>query len=106
MYYRPLLILKIYAKKSKKSQPRIVALVGDETTQYFVSCESQVLCKVLTLNIAIFTAFACYYCFNLMYPSAAKNFFYFMQDYVLCHPDSTKKSASYLATVSDIKRCM
>lgn len=93
-------------RKAKKTQPRIVALLGEEATQHFVTCECQVLCKVETMNIAIFIGFASYYCFNLLYPPPAKNFFNFLQDYVLNHPDSSKKLASYLATVSDIKHCL
>ena len=93
-------------KKAKKTQPRIVTLLGEEATQYFVTCECQVLCKVQTINFALFICFASYYCFNLVYPPPAKNLFNFFQDYILNHPDSCKKSASYLAIVSDIKRCL
>lgn len=72
--------------------------------QYMVLCEHKVLCKVPTLPMALFTTFATYYCFNLEYPLAARNIFSFLQDYILGHPDSNKKPAAYLATVSDIKR--
>lgn len=41
---------------------------------------------------------------NLEYPQPLKNVFYFLQDYILGQPDSSKKSANYLAIVSDIKR--
>ena len=47
----------------------------------------------------IFFAFSAYYC-----PPVSKNVLYFIQDYVLDHPDSSKKSGGYLAIVSDIKR--
>ncbi len=69
-------------------QPRIATFVGEGTVQYFVLCERQVLCKVPTLQVAVFTTFAAYYCFNLEYPSVAKNIFSFLQDYILGHPDS------------------
>ena len=72
--------------------------------QFFVLCEQQVLCKVPTLQVAVFTAFATYYCFNLEYPLEAKNVFAFLQDYILEYPDSNKKSGAYLGIVSDIKR--
>ena len=99
-------IEEICHKASKITQPRIVALKGEENTQYFISCECHVLCKVSSLKLAIFTAFSSYYIFNLKYPPSVKNLLCFLQDYMLEHPDSTKKSATYLAVVSDIKRCL
>ena len=87
-----------------RNQPQIAAIVGEGSTQYFVICESKVLCEVPTLQVALFTAFSAYYCFNLEYPASAKNIFCFFQDYILEHPDSNKKSGTYLAMVSDIKR--
>ena len=48
--------------------------------------------------------FFAYYCFNLEYPPMSKDVLYFIQDYILDHPDSRKKSGGYLAIVSDIKR--
>ena len=39
---------------SKKTQPRIIALVGEENIQYFISCECRMLCKVANLNLSIF----------------------------------------------------
>ena len=50
-----------------RNQPRIAAIVGEGSTQYFVICESKVLCEVPTLQAALFTAFSAYYCFNLEY---------------------------------------
>ena len=87
-----------------RTQPRIAAIVGDDSFEYFIVCEQQPLCKVPTLQTAIFIAFACYYCFNLEYPTVAKNVFHFFQDYILGQPDSNKKTGSYLGIVSDIKR--
>ena len=94
----------ILQKTAKKTQPRVAAVIGVESTEYFVLCENQVLCKVPTLRVAIFTSFSAYYCFNLEYPPNSKNIFYFMQDFVLGHPDSGKKSGLYLAVISDINR--
>ena len=91
-------------KPPVRSQPRIAAFIGEGPVQYFVICESQVLCQVPTLQLALFTAFASYYCFNLEYPMAAKNVLSFFQDYILGYPDSNKKSGAYLGIVSDIKR--
>ena len=41
-----------------------------------------------------------------IYPIPAKNNLCFLQDYILGHPDSNKKTSTYLANVSDIKRHM
>lgn len=91
-------------KPPVRTQPRIATFIGEGTVQYFILCEHQVLCKVQTLQVALFTAFAAYYCFNLEYPLAVKNMLSFFQDYILGHPDSNKKSGAYLGIVSDIKR--
>lgn len=85
-----------------RNQPRIATIVGEGSAQYFVICESEVLCEVPTLQAALFTCFSTYYCFNLEYPISAKNVCFF-QDYILGHPDLNKKSGTYLATVSDSK---
>ena len=91
-------------KPPLRPQPRIAAFVGENSCDYFVVCEQQVMCKVPNLKTALFIAFASYYCFNLEYPTLAKNVFFFFQDYILDHPDSSKKSGGYLGVVSDIKR--
>ena len=94
----------ICQKVPKRTQPYIAAFVGEEDTQYVVLCESRSLCKAPTLRAALFIVFASYYVFNLAYPTETKNILSFFQDYILGHPDSNKKSAAYIATVSDIKR--
>ena len=91
-------------KPPRRTQPRIAAFLGEEDPQYLVLCEEKVLYKCPSLQAALFYTFASYYVFNLEYPSKAKNIFSFIQDYILGHPDSNKKSGSYLAVVSDIKR--
>ena len=88
----------------KRSQPRIAAFVSEGATEYMILCENRCLCKCSSLQVALFTSFSAYYCFNLDYPKPAKSLFDFFQDYVFGHPDSSKKSGSYLAVVSDIKR--
>ena len=87
-----------------KPQPRISSFIGDDSKSYVIICEQQILCKLDALQNAIFIMFAAYYCFNLEYPTPAKNVFSFLQDYIIEYPDSSKKTASYLAVVSDIKR--
>lgn len=91
-------------KPPARTQPRIAAIIGEESNQYFIICEQQVFCKMSTLSLALFAAFSLYYCLNLEYPVQAKNIFSFVQDFILCQPDSGKKAGGYLAVVSDIKR--
>ena len=91
-------------KPPVRPQPRIAAFVGEDSYEYFVICEQQVLCKVPNFQSALFISFSAFYCFNLEYPTAAKNVLCFFQDYILAHPDSSKKSGAYLGVVSDIKR--
>ena len=76
-------------RKAAKVQPRIAVIVGEGTTQYFVLCENSVFCSAQNLSTALFVSFSAYYCFNLAYPPVAKNIFYFIQDFVLGHPDAT-----------------
>ena len=79
-----------------RPQPRIAAFVGENSCDSFVVCEQQVMCKVPNLKTALFIAFASYSCFNLEYPTLAKNVFFFFQDYILGHPDSRKKSVEVI----------
>ena len=65
-------------KPPARAQPRIAALIGEENTQYFISK-------------------CCAKCHHFQC-------FLFFQDFILCQPDSAKKSGNYLAIVSDIKR--
>ena len=58
------------------------AIVGEGSTQYFVICESKVLCEVPTLQATLFTAFSAYYCFSLECPASAKNIFCFSMSLV------------------------
>ena len=71
-----------------------------------ILCEHAVLYKVSSLHMALYITFVAHYCFNLEYPPQAKPICTFFQDFILEKPGSTKKSASYLAVVSDIKRCV
>lgn len=50
--------------------------------------------------------FAAYYVFNLEYPKQVKSVFYFLQDYVVGHPDSYKRPVTYIAVASDIRRAV
>ena len=96
----------ICKKLPLRNQPRIASynLASSPRKLYFIICEQAVLCEVADFEQALFVTFSCYYCFNLDYPIKAKNVLSFLQDFILEHPEATKKPASYLAIVSDIKR--
>ena len=83
--------------------PQISAFTDESNAQYCVFVEGNVLCKATRFTEALFVMFALYYIFNLKYPSQVKNVLFFIQDYILGYPDSCGRSATYLATVSDIK---
>ena len=89
-----------------RNQPRIAAVIEEETTQFFIMCEQKIVCKVDCLQNALFLVFSAYYVFNLEYPNNAKSILYFIQDYILSSPDTGKRLGSYLAVVSDIQRCV
>lgn len=93
----------MFKRMPLRNQPRIAAYKLEAKTQYFIICEQAVLCEVPNFDMALFTAFSCYYCFNLEYPLKAKNLFTFFQDCILEQPQSIEKPASYLAVISDIK---
>ena len=84
--------------------PRIGAYLND-TKQFFLFVENNILCQVSAVSHALFLLFSSYYVFYLEYPNPVKNVMYF-QDYVFNYPDSYSRSASYLAVASDIKRNM
>lgn len=87
-----------------RPSPRVAAFLTDQKRQYFVVTENKVLCEVPSLQDALFYTFASYYVFNLAYPKECEKLLFFLQDYVVQHPDSVGRTSSYLATASDIKR--
>ena len=88
------------ASQTQYLAPRIGAYfsVGEET-KFMVFVENTALCQCSTLPSAIFLMFAAYYSFFLNYSTQAKSFMCFLQDYIFCYPDSTDRSASYLADI-------
>lgn len=83
--------------------PRMVVVTSMARTQFFVTAEGDVLGEYPTFQDMLFFMFAAYYVYHLKYPSQVKNILYFMQDFVVRHPDSFDRSGTYLATTSDIK---
>ena len=82
-----------------------LSLVTEGTAEYFIICEQKVLCQVAgPLSVALFTMFSAFFVFNLDYPSVARSIFNFFQDFVVKHPDGSKKTGNYLSTISDINR--
>jgi len=78
--------------------PSIAAFI-DESNEHY-----SILCKSTRFSDALFLMFASYYIFNLKYPAKAKSVLYFLQDYIFGYADSCGRNATYIATVSDIKR--
>jgi hypothetical protein len=89
-----------------RNSPRFVAFVGERQTQYYVLVEQKILCQVPSFQDALFVTFSAYYVFHLGYPTAIENVYFFLQDYVLAYPDSCRRKGTYLATASDIKKCV
>ena len=91
------------AAQSNNLAPRIGVY---DNNQFFIFAENSVLCKTDNFPHAVFLMFSSYYTFYLEYPHPVKGVFWFMQDYIFSYPDSCNRSASYLATTSDIKHCL
>lgn len=53
-----------------RNSPRIAAFIGEETKQYFVLVEQDVLCQVPSVQSALFITFSAY-CFSSGVPQAA-----------------------------------
>ena len=66
---------------STRNSPRIVAFIGEETKQYFVLVEQDVLCQVPSVQLTLQCIL------HLEYPKQLKNVMYFLQDCVLAYPD-------------------
>ena len=84
--------------------PSIAAFIDESNEHYFIYIEGTILCKSTRFSDALFLMFASYYIFNLKYPAKAKSVLHFLQDYIFGYADSFGRNATYLATVSDIKR--
>ena len=87
-----------------RNSPRFVAFVGEHQTQYYVLVEQKVLCQVPSFQEALFVTFSAYYVFHLGYPTVIESVYFFLQDYVLGYPDSSRRKGTYLATATDIKK--
>ena len=83
--------------------PRMIMMSSPSKNQFFVTAEKEVLGEYPCFQ---FFCFAAYYVFHVEYPSQVKNILYFLQDFVVRHPDSLNRNGTYLATTSDIKRHM
>jgi len=79
--------------------PNIAAFADESNALYFIFIEGKILRKSTRFLDALFLMFASYYVFNLKYPMKAKNILCFLQDYIFGYHG---RSATYLATVSDI----
>ena len=93
-------IEEICTKDPKRNAPRIAAIFGEETIQYFVIVEQRVLFQVSSFHQALFVAFSAYYVFNLAYPKQVQKLLLFLQDYVLAMPDSTKRPGTIASDIN------
>ena len=87
-----------------RNSPRIMAVLAEESRQYFIIIEQAILCQVPTFFQALYILFCSYYAFHLHYPPQLQSVFFFLQDYILVYPDSVNRSSSYLAIATDINR--
>ena len=87
-----------------RNSPCIIAVLGEESRQYFIVIEQAILCQVPTFFQALYILFCSYYAFHLHYPPQVQCVFFFLQDYILMYPDSVNRSGNYLAVATDINR--
>ena len=87
----------------KRNSPRIGVFQTQESFQYFIFVEQVVLYEVSDMCSALYSWFAVFYVFNLEYHKNSKCIGWFFQDVILGIPDSTRRAASYISVVSDIK---
>lgn len=85
--------------RARMSAPRF-ALFGEST--YYIVVEGNILCEVSSFSRAICLWFATHYIFNLEYSKPLKEVCLFIQEFVFKLPQTTKKTATYLTTSSDI----
>ena len=90
----------------QRNAPRIIAFVGEESIQYFVVVEQEVLCQLPNFFQSLYVLFCSYYAFHLHYPPQVESVFFFFQDYILLYPDSVNRSGNYLAVATDINKCV
>ena len=87
--------------------PRMIMMSSPYKNQFFVTAENEILGEYPCFQDALAFCFAAYYVFHVEYPSQVKTLIlYFLQDFVVRHPDSLNRNGTYLATTSDIKRHM
>ena len=83
---------------------KIAVFIGEEPQQYFLLIEQNILCQVPSFQLAVFIMFSAYYAFHLEYAGLVKNVLLFFQDYVPSFTDGQCRTATYLATLSHIKK--
>ena len=88
------------AADSTNNQPHIVQFIDTSdanfSPQYFIVIEQAVFIECKTMTNAIFTLFAVHYVFNLEYNVRVKDFFRFVQEYLMSIADSSKKAVNYV----------
>lgn len=62
--------------------------------QYFIVIEQAVFIECKTMKNAIFTLFAVHFVFNLEYNIRVKDFYRFLQEYLMNIPEGSKRSVN------------
>ena len=84
----------------KRTQPQIAAFVSEGGEDYLIVCEIGVYVNAQACKLHCLRHLLC----TTAITWTIQCIFDFLQDYVLGYPDFGKKSETYLAIVSDIKR--
>ena len=78
------------------NQPYILQVVdaadSDFTPQYFIIVERSLLIECKNMKTALFSLFAVHYIFNIEYHPHVRDFYRFVQEFLLEIPESTKKN--------------
>ena len=82
------------------NQPHIIQFIDDAdidfSPQYFIVIEQATFIECKTMAIAIFILFAVHYVFNLEYNVRVKDFYRFLQEYLLSIPVGCKRTVNFV----------
>lgn len=89
-----------------RTAPRIAGIPqGDDTFNYFLLVENQVVFSIRSFAKAMVFWFVCHYIFNLQYCKQAKEVAIFFQEFIFGLPKKSRnKSATHLTVTSDISK--
>ena len=95
------------AVDTSNNQPHIIQFVdtADEnfSPQYFIVIEQTLFIECKTIKNALFILFAVHYVFNLEYNVRVKDFYRFIQEYIMGIPDGSKRSVNFANICTSIE---